>query len=332
MTLLKYCLLLICISFSAGQTLRSLAGNRYVGTSVHPNTLTSDAEFTKVADREFSCFTPENEMKWDATESSRGQYNFREGDALVAHAQAHGQKVRGHTLVWHSQQPGWFANGHFSSAEMTTIMKNHIQAVAGHFKGKLYAWDVVNEAFEGDGSLRKSNLFNTMGENFIAEAFRAAHEADPTAKLYYNDYGAENINAKSTGILNFVKKLKSQGVPIHGVGFQGHFSVGHIPGDLQANLARFAALDLDVALTEVDIALNLPANQQQLEQQGKDYAAVWKACLGVSRCVGVTAWGLTDKYSWIPGFSPGHGAALMFDEHYQEKPAYKEVQKVLQGH
>lgn len=200
-----------------------------------------------------------------------------------------------------------------------------------HYKGKMYAWDVVNEIFEWNGQLRNNSIWNKhFNDSYVADAFRWAHAADPNAKLYINDYGVEDINSKSTALYNFVKKLKSQGVPIHGVGFQNHISLGEWPKTLQQNLERFAALGVEVAVTELDDKIKLPATQANLNQQGIDYGEVTKACAAVSKCVGVTVSGFTDKHSWIPNVSPGWGAACLFDEHYNPKPAVDGVAKYLQ--
>lgn len=188
-----------------------------------------------------------------------------------------------------------------------------------HYKGQLYCWDVVNEVFEYNGQLRSSIFSKNFGESFIADAFNAAKKADSSAKLYINDYGIEAVNSKSTGLYNLVKKLKSQGVPIEGVGFQTHLTAGQVPASFEENLRRFTALGVEVALTEVDIASN--GNQQQ---QAKDYAKVFEICQNNNKCVGVTVWGWTDKYSWISGKQ-----ACMWDSNFQPKPAVAAVEAVL---
>jgi endo-1,4-beta-xylanase len=162
---------------------------RYFGTAVAANKL-SNSVYTGILDREFNMITPENEMKWDATEPSQNQFNFSGGDAIVNHAVAHGQRMRGHTLAWHGQQPGWAQN--LGGTALRNAMVNHITQVATHYKGKIYAWDVVNEAYADDGSggRRQSNLQST-GNDWIEVAFRTAHAADPGAKLCYNDYNTD---------------------------------------------------------------------------------------------------------------------------------------------
>jgi endo-1,4-beta-xylanase len=303
---------------SAGTTLGGSAAEkgRYFGAAVAANKL-SDSTYTGILNREFNMVTPENEMKWDATEPSQNQFNYSGGDAIVNQAQAHGQRVRGHNLAWHSQQPGWVQS--LSGTALRNAMVNHITQVATHYKGKIYAWDVVNEAFadDGTGGRRSSNLQST-GNDWIEVAFRTAHTADPAAKLCYNDYNTDGVNAKSTGVYNMVKDFKARGVPIDCVGFQSHLS-GNPPGDYQANLQRFADLGVDVQITELDIAGSGTA-------QGTAYANVVKACLAVTRCTGITVWGIRDSDSWRSGSTP-----LLFDNSGNKKVAYNATLDALNG-
>ncbi|WP_344956101.1 endo-1,4-beta-xylanase, partial [Actinomadura miaoliensis] len=314
-------------------TLSELAAakNRYFGSATD-NPELSDAPYVSILSSEFNSVTPGNSMKWDATEPQRGQFNFSGGDAIVDLAQRNGQQVRGHTLVWHSQLPGWVSNGNFSAAELRSILQNHVTTVASHYKGEVVHWDVVNEALNEDGTFRDSVFYRTLGESYIADAFRAARAADPGAKLYINDYNIDGFGAKSDGMYRLVKSLKEQGVPIDGVGFQGHLALQYgFPSRMQENLQRFADLGLDVAITELDIRMQLPADSTKLATQATWYSDVTKACLAVSRCVGVTIWDYTDKYSWIPGVFPGEGAALPWDENLRPKPAYDALRVALGG-
>ncbi len=292
---------------SAASSLGAAAAGtgRYFGAAV-PAFKLGDGAFAEILDREFTSITPENEMKWDATEPSQGRFTYGGGDQIVAHAQAHGQKVRGHTLLWHAQQPGWAQS--LSGAALRTAMLNHVTQVATHYKGKIHSWDVVNEAFAdgGSGGRRDSNLQRT-GNDWIEAAFRAARAADPGAKLCYNDYNTDGINAKSTGIYTMVADFKARGVPIDCVGFQSHLG-GNPPGDYQANLRRFADLGVDVQITELDISGASQANA---------YATVVKACLAVPRCTGITVWGVRDSDSWRTGDNP-----LLFTAAGAKKASY----------
>ena len=257
--------------------------------------------------------TAENEMKPDATEPQRGQFNFGAGDQIYNWATQRGMKVRGHTLAWHAQQPGWMQS--LSGSTLRQAMIDHINGVMAHYKGKLAAWDVVNEAFDEDGSRRQSNLQGT-GNDWIEVAFRTARTADPSVKLCYNDYNIENWTyGKTQGVYNMIRDFKSRGVPIDCVGLQTHFTGGSsLPGNFQTTLSSFAALGVDVALTEVDVT-NASTSQ---------YAGLTQACLNVPRCVGITVWGVRDSDSWRSSESP-----LLFDGGGNKKPAYTSVLNAL---
>ncbi|UVS76526.1 endo-1,4-beta-xylanase [Actinokineospora sp. UTMC 2448] len=295
------------------------SSGRYVGTAVDPNRYT-DGSYGTILDTEFNSVTAENAMKWDALQPSRGQYNWAQADRIMQRAEATGQMVRGHTLVWHSQTPSWVQN--LSATELRQVMVDHITTVMTRYKGRIAHWDVVNEAFNDDGSRRQSFWQQKLGDSYIADAFRAARAADPSAKLYINDYSTDAINAKSTAIYNLVRQFKQQGVPIDGVGFQAHLIINQVPGDFRQNLQRFADLGVDVAITELDIRMQTPSDAQKLATQKADYQKSFAACWAVTRCKGVTIWGITDKFSWIPDVFPGQGAALVWNESYQKKPAY----------
>jgi endo-1,4-beta-xylanase len=208
-------------------------------------------------------------------------------------------------------------------------MERHITAEVSHYAGQLYAWDVVNEPFNEDGSFRTTPFLTAMGPGYIADALRTARAADRKAKLYLNDFNIEGIGPKSDAMYALAKSLKEHHVPLDGVGIQGHLILGQVPATMRANIARFAALGLDVAITELDIRMPLPVTDAKLAQQADDYAAVVSSCTGVRRCVGITQWGVGDFDSWIPPFFPGQGAALPFDENYQPKPAFTAVAHVF---
>lgn len=319
------------VAHAATPSLRQLAEaqGRYFGTALTQPNL-SDPALLAVSDNQFDMVTPGNEMKWDTTEPSNGVFNFGPGDQIVAHAKATGARVRGHNLVWNSQLPSWVSS--LPLNQVQSAMETHITTQVSHYKGQLYAWDVVNEPFNEDGTL-KQDVFEQAfgGSGYIADALRTAHAADPTAKLYLNDFNIEGENAKSNAMFNLVQSLKAQGVPIDGVGFESHFILGQVPADMEANMARFAALGVDVAVTELDDRITLPATAANLQTQANEFAEVVKDCLGVSRCVGVTQWGIGDADSWIPGAFPGQGAATMFDQNYQPKPAFNSVVAALGG-
>ncbi|QKW15158.1 endo-1,4-beta-xylanase [Verrucosispora sp. NA02020] len=302
---------------TAGTTLGTSAAEkgRYFGAAVGTYKF-SDTTYMNVLNREFNSLVAENEMKWDATEPQRGVFNYSAGDRIVNHARSRGMSVRGHALLWHAQQPGW-AQG-LSGGDLRNAAINHVTQVATHFRGQIHSWDVVNEAFAdgGSGARRDSNLQRT-GNDWIEAAFRAARAADPNAKLCYNDYNTDGVNAKSTGIYTMVRDFKARGVPIDCVGFQSHLGTT-IAGDYQANLQRFADLGVDVQITELDVT--------QGSNQATIYATVTRACLAVSRCTGITVWGVRDCDSWRGGDN-----ALLFDCAGNKKPAYTAVLDALNG-
>jgi endo-1,4-beta-xylanase len=292
------------------------ASGRYFGTAVAAGKL-SNSTYVSILDREFNMITPENEMKWDTTEPSRGNFNFGPADQIVSHAQAHGQRMRGHTLVWHNQLPGWVSSITDANT-LRSVMDNHITTEMTHFKGKIYAWDVVNEAFADGSTQHRSSVFqNVLGNGFIEEAFRTARAADPSAKLCYNDYNIENwSDAKTQGVYAMVRDFKSRGVPIDCVGFQSHFGSGGPPSSYQTTLSNFAALGVDVQITELDIA----------QAPSTAYGNTVKACMNVSRCAGITVWGIRDSDSWRSGDNP-----LLFDGNGNKKAAYDAVLSALNG-
>ncbi|MFD3718488.1 non-reducing end alpha-L-arabinofuranosidase family hydrolase [Streptomyces sp. NPDC058674] len=289
---------------------------RYFGTAVAAGRL-GDAKYTAISDREFNMITPENEMKWDAIEPSRGNFAFGSADRIVDRATAHGQRLRGHTAVWHSQLPSWVSSIGDANT-LRTVMNSHITTLMSHYKGKIYAWDVVNEAFADGSTQHRSSVFqNVLGNGFIEEAFRTARAADPSAKLCYNDYNIENwSDAKTQGVYSMVKDFKSRGVPIDCVGLQSHFGAGGPPSSFQTTLSNFAALGVDVQITELDIAQASPTH----------YANTVKACLAVARCTGITVWGIRDSDSWRSGESP-----LLFDNNGNPKPAHTAVVNALKA-
>jgi endo-1,4-beta-xylanase len=306
----------------AASTLKeaAAASGRTIGAAVANNHL-SEAQYASTLDAEFNGLTPENEMKWDTTEPSRGSFNYGSADAIVSHAQSHNMKIRGHTLVWHSQLAGW-VSGISSGTDLLAAMRNHISNVAGHYAGKIAYWDVVNEAFDdgGAGARRQSVFQQVIGNSYIEEAFRAARTADPNAKLCYNDYNTDGQNAKSNAVFAMVQDFKNRGVPIDCVGFQSHLSVNQVPADYQANLQRFANLGVDVNITELDI------QGSDQTAQANNYRTVVAACMAVSRCTSITTWGVTDKYSWRSSGTP-----LLFNGDYAKKPAYTAVLQAMGG-
>ncbi|MDG4790318.1 endo-1,4-beta-xylanase [Micromonospora sp. WMMD1102] len=307
-----------------------------IGTAVDMAALEADTEYRELAAREFSAVTAENVMKWAELEPTRGEYNWGPADELVEFARRNGQKVHGHTLLWHSQLPAWLtdgvADGSIDSAELRDIVRNHITTVVKRYRGKVRAWDVVNEAFtDGNFPVLRDTIFHQLlGPDYIAYALRLAHAADPKAKLFLNDYAIDNINPKSTAYYELAKQLRKQRVPMHGMGFQGHLDLQYpLPIDAPQNLARFDKLGLETAFTEVDVRFFLPIDTYKEAGQVGSFNTLLTACLLTPRCVMFTVWGFTDKYSWVPGFFDGQGAATPLDENFQPKAAYRGLQQTL---
>lgn len=318
---------------SAADTLRNLAqaaGIR-IGAVVDVAVLNTDAAYAQLLAREFNLVTPENAMKFSAVQPERGRFDFTQADALVEFAEANDMQVNGHVLVWHQQLPDWLTQGNFGPDELKTILREHIQTLVTRYRGRVASWDVAAEAVAENGSLRETFWSRGIGPDYLALAFRWAHEADPQAHLRYNDYGGEGGGAKADGIHQFVAGLREQEIPIHGVGLQMHASLKNAPRvkDVRDNMQRLAALGLETHISEMDVMLPLPASRAELRKQAALYRDMLQACLAQPQCRSFSTWGATDRYSWIPDFFPGQGAALLFGMDDRAKPAYHSIRRLL---
>ncbi|HYD42200.1 MAG TPA: endo-1,4-beta-xylanase [Anaeromyxobacter sp.] len=317
----------------AAPGLRPLADARglLLGAAVMPGQL-EDRAFAETLVRNFSSLTPENSMKWDTIHPAPDRYSFDDADRIVAFARAHGMAVRGHTLAWHSQNPGWLQGSDALASDPAGVLRDHITTVVGHFRGQIRDWDVVNEPLDENGALRKNVWLLALGPGYIEQAFRWAHAADPQAKLFLNEYGNEALGPKSDAFHALVKDLLAKGVPLHGVGLQFHLDGKYNPdfGAVAQNLARLRALGVEVQITELDVRLKGEPTHDALAQQAQIYAELVRAALAY-RLSAVVTWGLTDRYSWVPSFFRGHGSALLFDDDYRPKPAALAVREVLAG-
>ncbi len=335
-------------------SLRALAApiGLRIGTAVSPFVLDTDA-YRQIAGDQFSTVTPENEMKWQVVEPTQGTYDWSGADRLVAFAQQHGQLVRGHTLVWHNQLPDWLttgvANGTISDDQLRNLLHKHITDEVTHFKGKIWQWDVANEFFtDSNPSGLNPNDFwvshlGKNGEDIIGEAFRWAHQADPHALLFYNDYniaGEDISNAKSDAVYAWVKGELAKGVPINGIGDQGHLDTQYpFPTGMTGDLQRYASLGLKTAITEADVRTfvnnatdQVPTDNLELFAQPYEFDQMLKACLGVRQCISFTVWGFGDAVSWVPGFFKTpiqEGYATIYDNNLNPKPAYTALQQDL---
>jgi endo-1,4-beta-xylanase len=328
------------------ETLRDAADRAgvLIGTAVRAQRLVETAYASTLA-REYNLVEPENAMKWDTIHPGPALFDFSEPDRIVDFAMAHGMKVRGHTLVWHQQNPPWLTDGHYTPAQLSGILEKHIKTVVGHYRGKVFAWDVINEAYDEPvrSSLRSTIWYDRpgiapaqKGTAYIEQCFRWAHEADPEALLFYNEAESQTINPKSDAIYAMVQDFRRRGVPLHGVGFEMHISNLHPDvAAISANIGRFTALGIQVHITEMDVSVPVDANgdplPEDLKLQGEVYSHIATACLSHPGCNVIQTWGFTDKYSWIGSHSRHtRGAALPFDRDYRPKPAYEALRTVLE--
>ncbi|MCA9887230.1 MAG: endo-1,4-beta-xylanase [Anaerolineae bacterium] len=317
-------------------SLRELAdaNNFFIGAAVYTYHLDTPGHEATLS-REFNMLTPENEAKMCEVQPQRNRFDFNRLDELVNFAEANDMVIRGHTLLWHQCMPEWFANGDFSREEAIGIMRDHIMTVVGRYKGRIRYWDVVNEAIDDNSQMRQTPWQQFIGDDYVEIAFAFAHEADPDAILFYNDYGAEGLNAKSDAIYAMVSDLVERDVPIHGVGLQGHFTVGDTrnwvsPTNLGANIDRLGELGLEVQLTEVDFRHDGDASDDILELQARDYYSITHTCLINPHCTAVVTWGVSDQFTWLRNsnlgfFNNPNVEPLLFDEEYDAKPAYYAV-------
>jgi len=354
-----------------GQPLRESAqGSKIlIGSAVRPSQL-SEVLYASTLAREFNMVEPEDALKWEVVHPQRNEVDFSQADQILEFAFLHSMKIRGHTLVWHRQNPRWLMEGHYTSTELAHILEEHIKTVVGHYRGKIFAWDVVNEAFDElrPGALRStiwrdqpgiaverngsasiveprapSNRVGSELEThsskepylYIERCFRWAHEADPQALLFYNEAEAETISTKSDAVFSMVRDFRRRGVPIDGVGLQMHIPNLHADVvSISANIKRLTGLGVQVHITEMDVALPLDssgnARAQDLIRQADIYRDIALACLSHPGCTAIQTWGFTDKYSWIGSHTKHRqGAALLFDQDYRAKPAYKALRNAL---
>ncbi|QRN80799.1 MAG: endo-1,4-beta-xylanase [Nocardiopsis sp. BM-2018] len=314
----------------------AVAGGGHHQDEDYPDPFTGDQTYRQLLAEQFSSVSAENQMKWDHLRPGPDEYAFEDADAIVEFAQANGQDVRGHTLLWHSQNPDWLENGNYSPEELRAILQDHVETVVGRYAGQIQQWDVANEIFDDGGNLRTGDniWIRELGVEIVGDAFRWAHAADPTAELYFNDYNVEDVNAKSNAYYELTRELLAEGVPVHGFSAQTHLALQYgFPSSLQQNLERFEALGLATALTEVDVRMQLPdggePTEQQLEEQADYYARALEACLNVSSCESFTVWGFPDRYSWVPNTFPGEGGATIYWDDYTTKPAYDALRETL---
>jgi endo-1,4-beta-xylanase len=340
---------------------KAFKGDFVVGAAMNEAQITGqDRRGDALIESQFNSISPENVLKWESIHPQPGQYKFDLADEYVAFGQKHHMFIVGHNLVWHDQVPAWvFRDDKGNQLDRDALlarMKDHISTVVGRYKGKIQSWDVVNEALNDDGTLRQSLWFKIIGPDYIEKAFQFAHEADPQVQLFYNDYNLEN-EPKRSGAIALVRKLQADGIPIAGVGIQGHDHIDWPTAEQEdASISAFASLGIKVAVSELDMdvlpsaspertadvslkieqntALNpyvigLPDSVQQ--QLATRYADLFHVFLKHRDTVErVTFWGVTDEDSWLNGW-PVKGRTsypLLFDRSGRPKPAYDAVLRV----
>lgn len=279
------------------------AGLKYFGTAID-NVVLDNERYTDIAFNrsEFNQVTASNGQKWVHIEPSRNRFNYTLGDQIVDPSKDAGQIRRCHTFVWHNQLPDWLTTGNWTKTTLLKVLENHIKKEADYYWGDCYAWDVVNEAFNDNGTLRSTIWLDTIGPEYLEHAFKFARKyTSPGTKLYYNDYGIERVNNKSIAVQALVKDFKKKRIPIDGVGLQAHFTVGRSPlyTDIRAAQQLFTSLGLETALTELDVRLELPDNANKTATQATIYADSVRACVDEKKCVGVTVWDFWDPVSWV---------------------------------
>jgi endo-1,4-beta-xylanase len=297
-----------------------------IGVAIDPTLYQKDSNYKKVVDFEFNSVTPENALKMNRIIDKKGVYNWEISDSFI-NSVKRPKRIHGHTLVWHRGIPKWLENYKGNQRQWDSILKSYITTVVKKYKGKIHAWDVVNEAFENDGSYRKSIWYNNLGESYIEKSFIYAHQADPKAILFYNDFGQESHQAKNDSILKMLKNLKLKRVPIHGVGFQLH-TYSYQKLDLLANAIHdISKLKLKVHFSEVSVRVNTKMKKDFIysdEVQKQQFEFLSKLIHTYKEIpkryqYGITFWNVGDKDTYLKFQVDQNQYPQIFDESYQRK-------------
>jgi len=304
-----------------------------MGASVGISRMKNNARYTEVVRKEFNSITAENAMKFRALHPAENTYQWADADFLVDFAQKNGKRLHGHTLNWYQYLPAWVNNFSGDSIAWENMLKDHIQTVVTHFKGKVTSWDVVNEYFNDDGTIRPSVWVKNLGPDYIARCFQYAHEADPAALLFYNDYGHEYSSAKRTAIGKLINSFKERKIPIHGIGMQFHMTYTLTDANISAAIDFAVATGLKVHISELDVRVNnnkvqgLTFTDAMAAQQADRYRQVVKTYNAIpkSQQFGITTWNVGDADSWVPSWQGAPDYPLPFDANYLRKPAYKAI-------
>lgn len=304
-----------------------------MGASVSISLMKNNISYNGIVTKEFGSITAENAMKFAALHPSENTYNWVDADYLVSYAVANNKRIHGHNLNWHQSLPTWVTNFSGDSLQWENLLKSHIQNVVTHFKGKVTSWDVVNEYFNSDGTVRNSIWVTKLGPDYIARCFQYANQADPAALLFYNDFGQEDYVAKRNAIAKLISSFQARGIPIHGIGLQFHIKYNESDANIAATIDFAKATGLKVHVSELDVAVNvnktpgfvLTSAMATLQAEKYKYVVMAYNTLPKAQQYGITTWNVGDADSWIPAFQGAPDFPLPFDENYKRKPAYKSI-------
>ncbi|MBS1536964.1 MAG: endo-1,4-beta-xylanase [Bacteroidetes bacterium] len=308
-----------------------------IGTAIDINELESNAIYKSISLKEFNSITPENIFKAEALQPKPLTFNWTEADSLVSFFLTYNKRIHGHTLIWHNQLPQWIIDYQGSPYEWEQLMKVHIQTIVKHFKNKVTAWDVVNEAFNEDGTLRNTIWKQKIGVGYIEKAFLFANEANPNALLFYNDYNLESNPIKRNSVLSLLKNLRNRGVKVDGIGVQMHVST-YYPEPTQIAIAfqEIIADKFKIHLSELDISVNplgknIILSESLFNEQANLLGSIVLNYNQIPKQYqyGITFWGISDKNSWIRSFYNREDYPLLYDDNYMPKPCYYKIFKVL---
>ena len=305
----------------------------FIGAGVSSSELERDGSLRQTLAREYSMLSPGVELKMGFVQQQRGVFDFNPADRIVAFAEAHDMAIHGHVLVWHIHQPAWIYAPPLNRQSLADELQRHIYTVAGRYRGRIACWDVLNEALEKDGTLTPTFWCRQLGTEYIDLAFRWAHEADPAARLFYNDFGCESRSPKSEALFELARGLLDRGVPLHGIGLQAHVSLDDVPSaeDLAFNIQRLGSLGLEVQITELDVATGVRGSREErLERQAQVYFDVMRVAVESPNCTAVGTWGIADCGSWLGKFDgPDDVGPLPWDRHYGPKPAVLAMKRAM---
>ena len=301
------------------------------GAAMNPNLLTNNVAYRQTAGREFNSVTAENYLKMANVHPAQDRYDWAGSDVLVNFAEQNKQRMHGHTSVWHQAVPTWVTNFKGDSAAWEGLFKSHIQTVVSHYKGRIASWDVVNEAFVDDGTLRPTIWLTHLGPDYVARAFQYAREADPAVKLFYNEYGHEYSPKRLAATLALAADFKRRGIPLDGLGLQMHTNIGQSDASIENAIRQVAATGLLVHISELDVRVNqgkkadyviTDTDAQKQRQKFTALVRAYRTLVPKAQQYGITTWNISDADSWIPTHCSCADFPLPFDKQYAKKPAY----------